>query len=199
MNDSSSKYLSSNVSAMSHELSFSDTNGQSEQVLLNTPSLFYNVRNHFSNPEFGNTNIEQNASSFEIENTDFELVLLEPLFSDTPAVSHRFTRKVQDILVIFLAVVIAMMLFLMIILGDFIDNSSETHDDCCIDNFVANDACLSDDDTTADSKIDYTNLHNFLNFFKFFVQSTKFITLRSHVELDRWGRPGVWYLSLIHI
>ena len=158
------------------------------------------------NNELDNSGIIVNVSSLnqELENTEMnienlslhsEILFLEPLFSDMPSVSHKFTRKILDILIFFLITVIAMMLFLIIILGDVIKNSSDT---CVyyIDNVVVDDACFTDDDTTADSKIDYTNLQNFLNFLKFFVQSTKFITLRSHVELDRWGRPGVWYEDL---
>ena len=92
-----------------------------------------------------------------------------------------------------------MMLFLMIIIGDLICvNSVYTNNICdtcvshCMNNPVAS-ACSSDLDTIADPQMDYTNLYNFLNLF---IQSTKFVTLRSHVELDRWGRPGVWFEDL---
>ena len=132
---------------------------------------------------------------------DSETVLLEPLFSDMPSVSHKFTRKVLDILIFFLITMITMMLFLMIIIGDLISDDSvyiknNICDSCvsyCIGNRLVASACSSDSDTIADPQMDYTNLYNFLNLF---IQSTKFVTLRSHVELDRWGRPGVWFEDL---
>ena len=46
---------------------------------------------------------------------------------------------------------------------------------------------------TADPKTDYTSLYNYLNLF---IQSANFVTVRSHVETDRWGKHGIWYEDL---
>jgi hypothetical protein len=88
----------------------------------------------------------------------------------------------------------------MIIVGDLIDVNcinvvGANICDTCVSHLMGylGACCSSDSDTIADPKLDYTNLYNFLNLF---IQSTKFITLRSHVELDRWGRPGIWYEEL---
>ena len=156
--------------------------------------------------DLGQSQIQTSIFETNVENlsTDSDTVILEPLFSDMPSVAHKYTNKILHVLTFFLLSTITTMLFLMIIISDLIDLVDENsvyakNNFICnsdLDNCVAGDACLTDDNTTADSKIDYINLHNFLNFLNFFVLSTKFITRRSHVELDRWGRPGVWYEDL---
>ena len=130
-------------------------------------------------------------------NFDADNEFLEPLFSDMPSVSHEYNTRAKDFCVIDIDI------------NYDIDNSVDVASSYCCNHSMETVICFNifeicefctaptvsplPDDTTAFSKTDYTSLYNFLSLF---IQSAKFMTVRSHVETDRWGKHGIWYEDL---
>ena len=141
--------------------------------------------------------IENTFYAIETENnTESDVELLEPLFSDIPSVSHKYTTRRKDFCLIDIG-------------GEFdVDNIVDImvpSCNMCVDNvtcfnifgiceYCATVSTLSEG-TTANSETDYSNFYNHLNLF---IQSAKFISVRSYAETDRWGQHGMWYEELYY-